>query len=77
MFLGANDLIFSLLIVAAPLLSALLQIPGALVVEKLGARKRFFIWFVTPHRTLYILIGSASSGSFHFRQSFSPTALLS
>lgn len=56
-YLGANDLIFSLMIVAAPLLSALLQIPGSMVVERLGRRKWFFIWTVTPHRTLYILIG--------------------
>jgi len=38
-YLGANDLIFSLIIVAAPLLSALLQIPGSLVVDRLGKRK--------------------------------------
>ena len=56
-YLGANDLIFSLIIVAAPLLSALLQIPGSLVVNRLGRRKAFFIWTVTPHRALYILIG--------------------
>lgn len=55
-FLGANDFIFSL-ITAAPQLSVLLMIPGALLVEKIGARKKFFIWTVTPHRTLYILIG--------------------
>jgi MFS family permease len=56
-YLGANDLIFSLLIVGAPLLSALLQIPGSMVVERVGRRKWFFIWTVTPHRTLYMVIG--------------------
>jgi MFS family permease len=55
-YLGANDFIFAL-INAAPQLSVLLMIPGALLVEKIGRRKAFFIWTVTPHRTLYILIG--------------------
>ncbi len=55
-YLGANDFIFAL-ITAAPQLSVLLMIPGALLVEKIGRRKAFFIWTVTPHRTLYILIG--------------------
>jgi MFS family permease len=35
----------------------LLQIPGAVTVDWIGARKKFFIWTVTPHRALYILIG--------------------
>jgi MFS family permease len=56
-YLGANDLTFALLIVGAPLLSALLQIPGSVIVERLGRRKGFFIWTVTPHRALYIVIG--------------------
>src|SRR5437764_1372915 len=55
-YLGANDFIFAL-ITAAPNIGVLFMIPGVLAVEKLGRRKPFFIWAVTPHRALYILIG--------------------
>jgi MFS family permease len=55
-FLGANDFLFAL-ITAAPNIGAVLMIPGALLVERLGRRKKFFISTVTPHRALYIVIG--------------------
>ncbi len=56
-YLGANDLIFALITQAAPMLSVLFMIPGSMIVERLGRRKTFFLWTVTPHRGLYILIG--------------------
>jgi MFS family permease len=55
-FLGADDFILAL-ITAAPQISVLLMIPGALIVEKIGRRKTFFISTVTWHRALYIAIG--------------------
>jgi MFS family permease len=55
-YLGANDFILAL-ITAAPQIGVLLMIPGVLAIEKLGRRKGFFIWTVTPHRALYVLMG--------------------
>lgn len=55
-YLGANDFVLAL-ISAAPLVAVLFQLPGSVVSDMLGKRKKFFILTVTPHRTLYILIG--------------------
>src|ERR1051325_7580113 len=55
-YLHANDFIFALL-TAAPQLSSLLMIPAALVLQRLGTRKPFFIWTVPPPRPLFVLIG--------------------
>ena len=42
---------------AATFAATFLQIPGAAIIEHLGKRKWFFIWTVSAHRFLYILIG--------------------
>ena len=43
---------------AVPLASVLLQIPGSMVVEFLGGGGRsFFIWTVTPHQAMHVLVG--------------------
>lgn len=53
---GASSLWIGIM-TAAPLLGALLQLPGALIVEWLGRRKTFFVWTVSAHRLLYVVIG--------------------
>ena len=55
-YLGATAFWFGVM-TAAPYIAVLLQVPGAMFVEALGRRKWFFIWTVTFHRVLYIVIG--------------------
>lgn len=54
--MGANDFWIGAM-TAAPFIAVLLQIPGAMTVEWLGKRKWFFIWTVSAHRLLYVVIG--------------------
>src|ERR1035437_3897524 len=54
--LGANDFVFALMS-AAPLLGVVLQVPGSVVVERLGRRKFFFLWNAVPSRAAFVLIG--------------------
>src|SRR6188768_215519 len=42
-YLGANDLIFSIIFTAGPMLAVLWQLPGYLAVERLGRRKSLFL----------------------------------
>jgi len=55
-WLGADDAKFGWL-GAAPQAGLLLAVPGTLVLQWLGKRKAFFVWTVTVHRLLYVLIG--------------------
>src|SRR6185369_1729554 len=56
-FLGANDLIFSIIFTAGPMLAVLWQLPGYLAVERLGRRKKLFVWACTGCRGCYVLMG--------------------
>ena len=55
-WLGADDAKFGWL-GAAPQAALLLAVPGSLVVQWLGRRQAFFVWTMTIHRLLYLLIG--------------------
>ncbi len=55
-YLGASAFWIGLMN-AAPQIAVLFQIPGSIIVTHLGRRKGFFIWTVTIHRALYIVIG--------------------
>lgn len=54
--LGADDFLFGVL-GAVPWVAYFFQLPGSLIVEHLGRRKACFVWTVTLHRLLYVLIG--------------------
>lgn len=55
-YLGADDTVLGWLGSVA-YVAVLLQIPGSLAVDWLGRRKKWFIYSVTLHRALYMLIG--------------------
>ena len=54
-YLGANDIIFGLL-GAMPCFAVLLQVPGSMLVDRLGHRKAILLWAGTIHRLLYLLM---------------------
>lgn len=52
--LGANDLLFGLLM-AAPLLGVLGHIPSAYLIERFRSRKKVFLWAFVPQRLLWLV----------------------
>lgn len=56
-FLGANDFVFGIM-AAAPFAAVCLQLPGSIVVEHFGRRKGIFLWWVTIHRLIYLVIAA-------------------
>ena len=55
-YLGATALWIALMN-AAPQVGVMLQLPGAMLMERMGRRKGMFLWLGACHRFMYLVIG--------------------